>query len=81
MALLLSILLAAVGTVCRIWRLWGYAALIILVFLAADYLGSAIAAPFILSGLVVLSAGLIMLIRFIKKYPASGEAFPGGIRE
>jgi hypothetical protein len=73
---LMSIILLAVGVLIGLKRLYIYAALLILSSAIGSYLWLNPSIYLIGVGFVILATGLMMLVRFIRKYPLSGEGHP-----
>lgn len=69
----LSLVLGAVGLLFDMKRLLVYAGLILAAFIAAHLTNTYPPAYFILPGIIFLIVGLVMLIRFLRKYPRPKE--------
>jgi hypothetical protein len=76
----LSLVLGAVGLFFEMKRFVVYAVLILAVFIAGHLTKSDPPALFILLGIIFLVVGLVMLIRFLQKYPRLKKEVSGGIR-
>jgi len=76
----LSLVLGAIGLFIEIKRFVFYAGLILAVFIAGHLTNTYPPTYFILPGIVFLIVGLIMLIRFLHKYPRLKKEVPGGIQ-
>lgn len=76
----LSLVLGAVGLFFEIKRFILYAGLILAVFIAGHLTNTYPPTYFILPGIVFLIVGLIMLIKFLHKYPRLKKEVPGGIQ-
>ena len=76
----LSLVLGAVGFLFEIKRFVLYAGLILAVFIAGHLTNTYPPAYFILPGIIFLIVGLIMLIRFLHKYPRLKKEVTGGIQ-
>jgi len=71
-----TLIVAALGLLYGMYRLVLYAGIILAVFLAGHLFNADPAACFLLPGAVFLVVGLILMIRFMKKYPRSKETSP-----
>ncbi|MGB2696367.1 MAG: hypothetical protein WBD28_00745 [Candidatus Zixiibacteriota bacterium] len=76
----LSLVLGAVGLLFEIKRFMVYAGLILAVFIAGHLTKSDPPALFILLGIIFLVVGLVMLIRFLQKYPKPKGQVSSGVR-
>ena len=76
----LSLVLGAVGLLFEIKRFVVYAGLILAVFIAGHLTNTYPPTYFILPGIIFLIVGLIMLIRFLHKYPRLKKEVTGGIQ-
>jgi MFS family permease len=76
----LSLVLGAVGLFFEMKRFVFYAGLILAIFIAGHLTNTYPPAYFILPGIIFLVVGLIMLIRFLHKYPRLKKEVPGGIQ-
>lgn len=68
-ALFIAIVICAVLAIFGIWRFAGYALLIIFLFFIGNRTGDQIIGPSILTGMIISIIGIVMLIRFMRKYP------------
>jgi len=71
--IVVSVVIGAVGIMYGITRVIIYGALILIFFIAGHYANSEPPAYFILPGIIFLISGLVMMIRFMRKYPRLKE--------
>jgi hypothetical protein len=76
----LSLILGAVGLLFQMKRFVVYAVLILAAFIAGQLTKSDLPALFILLGIIFLVSGLVMLIRFLRKYPKPKGQVSSGVR-
>lgn len=76
----LALVLGAVGLLFEMKRFVLYAGLILAVFIAGHLTDSDPPAYFMLLGIIFLIAGLVMLIRFLRKYPKPKGEVSSGVR-
>jgi hypothetical protein len=76
----LSLVLGAVGLFFEIKRFIVYAGLILAVFIVGHLTNTYPPTYFILPGIIFLIVGLIMLVKFLHKYPRLKKEVPGGIQ-
>lgn len=72
-ALFLTIVIGTITAIFGIWRFMGYSALIIFIFFVGNRTGDQIIGPSVLTGIIISTIGLIIFIRFIRKYPKRRE--------
>ncbi|MEW5922433.1 MAG: hypothetical protein AB1746_00445 [Candidatus Zixiibacteriota bacterium] len=65
----LFISLAAAGAFFEIWRFIWYGVLVLATVVAGHYMNTDLPFIFIFNGVIFLIIGLVMLIRFVRKYP------------
>lgn len=78
--LVLSLVLGAVGLFFEMKRFVIYAGLILAVFIAGHLTNTYPPTYFIVPGIIFFIVGLIMLIRFLHKYPRLKKEVTGGIQ-
>jgi protein-S-isoprenylcysteine O-methyltransferase Ste14 len=71
----LALISGVIGILFGFRRFTVYAGVILVLFIAGHFANSDPPAYFILIGLIVLVVGIVMLIRFVRKYPKSKEEF------
>lgn len=76
-AIFIAIVVMTVTAVFGIWRFTIYSFLIIIIFFIGDILGDEIIVPSILTGIIILAIGVVILVRFMRKYPK----IEGGIHD
>jgi MFS family permease len=69
----LAVMIGTVGRVFRAGRYYAYAAVILASFAAAQWSSLSLPIATVISGAAILLAGLGVLIRFVRMYPAQGE--------
>jgi len=65
----LALSAGVIGALLSIWRLIMYGVIILTLFIAGHFLQSDPSAYMIAIGVIILICGIIMMIRFMKKYP------------
>jgi hypothetical protein len=68
-AIFIAIAVMTVTAVFGIWRFTTYSFLIIIIFFIGDRFNDQIIGPSILTGIIILAIGVVILVRFMRKYP------------
>jgi hypothetical protein len=76
-AIFIAIVVMTVTAVFGVRRFAIYSLLIIFIFFIGDILGDDIVVPSILIGIIILATGVVILVRFMRKYPK----IEGGIHD
>jgi hypothetical protein len=76
-AIFIAIAVMTVTAVFGVRRFVIYSFLIIFIFIIGDILGDDIVVPSILIGIIILATGVVILVRFMRKYPK----IEGGIHD
>jgi hypothetical protein len=74
--LVLAVVFGVIGLVFGIKRFIAYAPLILAAFVAGHFAHSDLPAQFFFIGIIILAVGLIMLTRFVRKYPKPRKESP-----
>ena len=72
--ILMGAMLAIIALVTGITRLLAYAGLVLIAFIAGDISGIGLPATMISLSVALLLAGVIVLVRFLRKYPAPSDS-------
>lgn len=78
-AIFIAIAVLTVTAVFGVRRFAIYSLLIIFIFFIGDKLGDDIIAPSILTGIIILTIGVVILVRFMRNYPKIEGGIPNAL--